>query len=1047
MRNAIGVLCLLVALTLAMPLALFAQGLTTAAINGVVTDQNGEVLPAANVVAVHVPSGTVYGISTRTDGHFNLLGLRAGGPYTITASLVGYRPQKEQNIELQLGQNFEINFKLVSEAVELGEINVTAERSAIISASRTGASTNVSKEAIERLPTVTRSFQDFERISPLFVGSSAAGRSNRFNNIQIDGANVNDLFGLGASGTPGGQANTNPISLDALQEFQIVIAPYDVRQGGFTGGGVNAITRSGTNQYTGSAYFYGRNQNQVGLGPTIPAKKVADFSDVQSGFRVGGPILQDKLFFFANGEITRRRAPSDVVLSAPGVAGPNVVRIPADTAARLASILRSRYGYDPGSFDALTARRQSNKIFARIDWNINEENRLTLRHNYVDAFDDNLQRTTASYYFENTNYVFNSTTNQTVLQLSSTLGTHFANELILGYTSIRDSRDYPGKAFPFVRINYDNNSSLVLGAGSENFSQANKLDQDIFEVTDNFTWFAGSNVFTFGTHNEFFNFTNLFIRNLFGYYEFPSVAAFDQNKPTDYQLSWSQVADPNWAAKFSALQWGLYGQVESQVLPNVKLTAGVRFDVPTLPDKPSYNKSVDSTFSGIGISTDKVPTGKVLWSPRLGFNWDVMGDKTTQVRGGVGVFTGRVPYVWVSNQYGNTGIELARLDVRDTNLIRGVFSPDPYNQRRTGFAPVTTSEIDVTDPNFKMPQLLRWNIGVDRQLPYGVIGTVEFIYSQTLNDVNYADVNLRLADSTTYYDGRPIFRGANRKINNAFTNVILMKNNSDGYQWNFTVQLQKPLSEGFFGSAAYTYGRSKDRNSVVSSQAYSQWRYNPVPGDPNNAPLAYSNYDRPHKVSIALSYQHAWFQINEIDAPTTITLAYGGFSGEPFSYTYIGDFNGDGETSNDLIFIPRDKSQINFKALPNATADQQWAALDAFIKSDDYLNTHRGQIMERNGSRNPWIGHLDLHVGQVLPILESHRVEITIDVLNFNNLLNKNWGRERYVVNQNLSLVKYEGIVNGQRTFSFTAPASGVAWQYNDLNSRWQAQLGLRYSF
>ncbi|MGA9119915.1 MAG: carboxypeptidase regulatory-like domain-containing protein [Bacteroidota bacterium] len=1047
MRNAIGVLCLLVALTLAMPLALFAQGLTTAAINGVVTDQNGEVLPAANVVAVHVPSGTVYGISTRTDGHFNLLGLRAGGPYTITASLVGYRPQKEQNIELQLGQNFEINFKLVSEAVELGEINVTAERSAIISASRTGASTNVSKEAIERLPTVTRSFQDFERISPLFVGSSAAGRSNRFNNIQIDGANVNDLFGLGASGTPGGQANTNPISLDALQEFQIVIAPYDVRQGGFTGGGVNAITRSGTNQYTGSAYFYGRNQNQVGLGPTIPAKKVADFSDVQSGFRVGGPILQDKLFFFANGEITRRRAPSDVVLSAPGVAGPNVVRIPADTAARLASILRSRYGYDPGSFDALTARRQSNKIFARIDWNINEENRLTLRHNYVDAFDDNLQRTTASYYFENTNYVFNSTTNQTVLQLSSTLGTHFANELILGYTSIRDSRDYPGKAFPFVRINYDNNSSLVLGAGSENFSQANKLDQDIFEVTDNFTWFAGSNVFTFGTHNEFFNFTNLFIRNLFGYYEFPSVAAFDQNKPTDYQLSWSQVADPNWAAKFSALQWGLYGQVESQVLPNVKLTAGVRFDVPTLPDKPSYNKSVDSTFSGIGISTDKVPTGKVLWSPRLGFNWDIMGDKTTQVRGGVGVFTGRVPYVWVSNQYGNTGIELARLDVRDTNLIRGVFSPDPYNQRRTGFAPVTTSEIDVTDPNFKMPQLLRWNIGVDRQLPYGVIGTVEFIYSQTLNDVNYADVNLRLADSTTYYDGRPIFRGANRKINNAFTNVILMKNNSDGYQWNFTVQLQKPLSEGFFGSAAYTYGRSKDRNSVVSSQAYSQWRYNPVPGDPNNAPLAYSNYDRPHKVSIALSYQHAWFQINEIDAPTTITLAYGGFSGEPFSYTYIGDFNGDGETSNDLIFIPRDKSQINFKALPNATADQQWAALDAFIKSDDYLNTHRGQIMERNGSRNPWIGHLDLHVGQVLPILESHRVEITIDVLNFNNLLNKNWGRERYVVNQNLSLVKYEGIVNGQRTFSFTAPASGVAWQYNDLNSRWQAQLGLRYSF
>ena len=1037
MRNALGVVCLLVALGLAFSSAAFGQGVTTSAINGIVTDQNGDPLPAANVVAVHVPSGTIYGISTRSDGYFNLLGLRAGGPYTITASMVGYRSQKQENVQLQLGQNLGMDFKLVSEAVQLGEVNVVAERSPIISASRTGAATNVGKEAIERMPTVSRSFQDFERMSPLFISSNAAGRNNRFNNIQIDGANDNDLFGLGTTGTPGGQANTNPISLDALQEFQIVIAPYDVRQNGFTGGGVNAITRSGTNTFTGSAYFYGRNQNQVGLGPTIPSQKVANFSDLQTGFRVGGPIMPSKLFFFVSGEITHRNAPSDVVLSAHGATGANVVPIPIDTAAKLAGILKNRYGYDPGTYDVMSAIRPSTKLFARIDWNINDENRLTVRNNYVDASDDILQRTTAKYYFGNGTYTFNSTTNQTVLQLSSTLGSRFSNELILGYTSIRDKRETPGAAFPFVQIDY-RGTALTLDAGTEQYSMANKLNQDIFEVTDNFTWLAGSNVFTFGTHNEFFKFSNLYIRNQYGFWEFPTVAAFDLNQPSRYQLSYSTVADPNWAAKFNALQWGVYGQVESQVLPNVKVTAGIRLDVPTLPDKPSYNKSVDSTFSSYGISTDKVPSGKILWSPRLGFNWDVFSDKTTQVRGGVGVFTGRVPYVWISNQYGNTGIELARLDVSTASLLAGKFTGDPYGQPRTGFAPVTTSEIDVTDPNFKMPQLLRYNLGVDRQLPYDLVGTVEFMYSQTLNDVNYADINMRSADSTSYVDGRPMFRYNNRRINNAFTNVLLMENNSDGYQWNFTVQVQRPLTDGIFGTIAYTYGRSKDRNSVVSSQAYSQWRYNPVPGDPNNAPLAYSNWDRPHRINAAVSYQHSWFQINAIDAPTTITVAYGGYSGEPYSYTYNGDRNGDGETTNDLIYVPRTIADVP------GISTAQWAALDAYINSDAYLKDHRGQIMDRNTARNPWIGHLDLHVGQVLPVFDTHRFEITIDLLNFNNMLDKNWGRERYVPNQNYSLINFNSTT---KTYSFTAPSGGAPWQYNDLNSRWQAQLGLRYSF
>lgn len=1040
MKYAIGAICLLLALCCALPSAVFAQGATTAAIHGVVTDQNGESLPSVNVIATHLPTGSVYGISTRPDGGFNLLGVRVGGPYTIAAKLVGYKTQKVENITLTLGQNLRLDFKLVPEAVELGEVNVTAERSAIISASRTGAATNVSKEVIERLPTVTRSFQDFERMSPLFIGSSAAGRNNRFNNLQIDGANINDLFGLGSSGTPGGTANTNPISLDALQEFQIVVAPYDVRQSGFTGGGVNAITRGGTNDYSGSAFFYGRNQNQVGLGPTIPRSKVANFSDLQTGFRVGGPIKKDEIFFFANGEVTRRHAPTDVSLTGMGSSGANVSTIPVDSVARFVQDLKNIYGYDAGSYYNLNAIRKSAKFFARLDWNITPEEHLTVRNNYVSASDDILSRTIAAYYLENANYTMNNSTNQTVAQLNSTLGSNFSNEAIVAYTSVRDHRDIMGSPFPFVQINYKGSTSLYYVAGSEQYSMANKLDQDIFELTDNFTYSVGSTVLTVGTHNEFYHFNNLYIRNLYGYYQFPSLAAFEQNLPSRYQLSYSTTSDPLWSAKFNAAQLGLYAQAETEVLPNVKLTVGLRVDDPILPDKPSYNKSVDSTFSYLGISTDKVPSGNLLWSPRVGFNWDVDGQKVTQVRGGVGIFSGRVPYVWISNQYGNTGIELARLDVTTASLLAGKFSADPYNQPRTGFTPVTTSEVDVTDPDYKMPQLLRWNVAVDRQLPFGLVGTIEAMYSQNLNDLTYQDINLKAADSSSYIDGRPMYAYSNRKINTAFTNVLLMKNVSDGYQWNITAQIQRPVIEGLFGSAAYTYGRAKDHNSVTSSQAYSQWRYNPVPGDPNNAPLAWSNFDRPHRINISVSYQHNWWTLNGIDAPSTITLAYSGYSGEPYSYTYSGDRNGDGETTNDLIYIPKTQSDV-----PGMSA-AQWAALDQFINNDDYLKNHRGQIMERNGARNPWIGHLDLHLGQVFPVIGTQQLEITIDVLNFNNMLNKNWGRERYVVNQNYSLITYSSTLKTYSySYAYTDPAS--VRSYSDLASRWQAQLGLRYSF
>ncbi len=494
---------------------IFGQGVTTASISGTVTDQNGETLPSATVIAVHEPSGTQYGTTTRTNGKYNMLGLRVGGPYTITVSYVGYETQKKENIFLNLGQNMTVDFKMSSAAVKLSEVTVVGSRSSIISSSRTGAFQNVSARQMEEVPTISRTFQNFAKLSPMFSGTSmqAAGRNNRYNNIQIDGTQYNDLFGLGSTGTPGGQTGANPISMDAIDEFQVVIAPFDVRYGGFTGGGINAITRSGTNLFKGSIYGYGRNQDLIGLSPGDNQTKYANFSDYQYGARLGGPILPDKLFFFTNVELTQHTVPlsNASITQGTGEAAAN-----ADT---LRSILASK-GFNPGSFGGFDVNQPSTKFFLRFDYNISENNKLTLRNNFVHSYEDNLnaRSSTNSLSYDSYNYRITNNTNSTVLDLNSTLGNTMSNELILGYTMIRDKRGPTGQALPEVDVVLP--GGFTYYAGTDRYSSANALDQNIFEFTDNFTYITGDHVITVGTHNEFFNFKNLFIRSFWGYYQY-----------------------------------------------------------------------------------------------------------------------------------------------------------------------------------------------------------------------------------------------------------------------------------------------------------------------------------------------------------------------------------------------------------------------------------------------------------------------------------------------------------------------------------------------
>lgn len=1029
----------------------FAQGVTTAAMNGRVTDTDNQPLAGATILAIDVASGTRFGTTSRSDGKYNIQNMKVGGPYTIRISFVGYAGQSAEGINLSLGQNLELNFQLSENTLKMSELTVSGKKNSILNSGRTGASTNVDLSQITAFPTISRSFQDFQKFTPQFSGSanvergnSAAGRNNKYNNIQIDGTQYNDLFGLGQSGAPGGQAGSNPISLDAIQEFQVVIAPFDVRYGGFTGGGINAITRSGSNNYHGSLYYYGRNENFMGKSPDNAKKKYDEFSEYQSGFRAGGPIVKDKLFFFVSGEMTQRKSPASQLSITQGS-----VNNADSLAYRFSRILMSKYGYDPGSYSGTTLERPSSKIFARLDYNLAANHKLTLRHNLVDAHDDITGASITNLVFSNRNYKFNSQTNSTVLQLTSTFGNTMSNELTLGYTAIRDKREVPGKLFPQIDIKQFSN--LVLSAGTEQFSGANSLDQDVFEFTDNFSFYTGDHVFTVGTHNEFFSFSNLFIRNYYGYYSFNSLNDFEAEKVASYEHSYSATGNSKPAAEFSAIQYGIYLQDEWRVMPNLKVTLGLRLDIPTFPDTPARNDSVAKYFGYLGYGTDIAPKTSPLFSPRVGFNYDPFKDRSTIIRGGVGIFTGRIPYVWISNQYGNTGVMLYEASggagtqfVTDVNnlLVAG----------QGGVSANRKAEINLSDPELKMPQVLRYNLGIDQKLPFDFLGTVEFLYSKSINDMIYQDINIGNPTGTTD-GGRPVYGKPVSSAN--FTRAMIIKNTSRGYQYNFTLQLQRLASDGFYTNMGYTYGRAFDQNSVASSQARSQFRYNPIDGNPNDPDLARSSFEVRHRVFAAVSYTASFMK----DWNTTVSLYFNSQSGRPFSYTYLGDVNKDGHDANDLIYIPKDRNDIYLGTIDKTTkayvraSEENYDALERYINRDEYLKNHRGQIAERNSNVEPWVNQMDLKLTQEIPLFQGHKFEVTFDVLNVLNLINSDWGWVR-TVNFSDNLLKLEGSakVNAgtadEKTVNvFSFKDKSDPYQKDNLLSRYQMQFGVRYSF
>ena len=1063
----------------------FGQGATTANIVGLVEDTNGEPLPGATIQAVHQPSGTTYGAATGTDGRFSLPNVRVGGPYQVTASFVGYNEQIRDDISLTLGQTLNLSFIQQESSIQLEDVVVTASQSEVLNGERTGADTKITTEQIQSLPTIQRDLNDFTRLTPQANltngGISIAGVNNRFNAIYIDGAVNNDVFGLAASGTNGGQTGVSPISLDAIDEIQVVIAPYDVKLGGFAGGGINAVTRSGTNSFEGSAYFLTRNERLAGREvtdnpePGVEQDRLAPFNASVTGFRLGGPLIKNKLFFFVNGEVERRETPAPFDFSEY-----NNELVSRASIEEFANVLRNQYNYEPGGFEDVTNETRSDKIFARLDWNINQNHKLTLRHSYTygeTTSPSNSGRDQIN--FANGGVLFPSTTNTSALELNSRFSNNFANNLILGYTTVRDDRDPIGEGFPNIFIRQGN-----IRAGSERFSTANQLDQDVFTITDNFSWFKGAHTVTLGTHNEFYSIYNLFIRQNYGEYTYRTIEDFiGGTAPTEYRRQYSLLDDVTGdgsaaAASFNAFQLGFYLQDEWYATNNLKLTGGVRIDIPVFSDEPvaddNFNNNVlpelAQQYDIQGARAGKLPATNPMFSPRFGFNWDVQGDRTTQLRGGIGLFTSRLPFVWLGGSFTNSGVVLSEVRERprdeDGNpapitLPNGdplAFRPDVNNQyERSDFGEedVAGGQIDLFAEDFRLPQVLRASLAIDQQLGYGIVGTLEGLYTKTANNVVYQNINkvpptqrFEGADNRLYYSGN---------ITRDYTDVLLAYNTDQGYTWSVTGQLQKPFANGLFTSLAYTYGTSQAINDGTSSQNSSQWRYIENVNGRNNLPLTYSDFDLGHRVVGALSYGVSYANFLR----TEVSLFYNGQSGSRYSYVYAENVNGEDFSENDLIYVPRNLPESYLvdrvgedeegNEIVVATAEEQWAALDAFIADDEYLSERRGEYAERNGSRTPFVSIFDVRVLQDFSLDvggKTHTLQLSLDIFNFTNFLNKNWGRRYFVNNDNYRLIE---VVSPGPTpeYNFSAPSNEV-WQINNAgvtSSIWQMQVGLRYIF
>lgn len=1046
---------------------LFSQ-VTTSKIKGIVTDTAGEPLFGANVQVKHQPTGTVAGAIAQDNGRFTIPNLRVGGPYTVTISYVGFKSFEVEAVFLTLGKTTEINAVLAEEGMALEEVVISTSRNKTFNSDRTGAQTSVSATQLKTLPTISRSAADFTRLEPTASNGSFGGRNDQFNNFSLDGSIFNNPFGLDAA-TPGGQTDAQPVSLDAIEQISVATAPYDVTLSGFTGASVNAVTKSGTNEFKGTVYGFFRNQDMT--GGAIKGQEVVKpkLSQSQYGVSIGGPLIEDTLFFFANFEKDDREDLGTngwIPNNGDGVTAVNESSVLESDLIAVSSALRA-LGYETGAYRDFTFASGSTKGLFKLDWNLNAKHRMALVYNFLRASKEKPAHPTAlglrgpsanMLQFQNSGYEINNNIDSFLLELNSTFNETTTNKLQIGYTYFDDFRNPLSTPAPVIAIQNGAGSNHII-AGHEPFSINNKLDQRVWQLTNNMNFFKGDHTFTIGFSFEKFMFQNSFnLTNyesfnfgIFPYYglfnPYPDVATFLANAQpggvvAQYLAATQQAYDRfnangtgndgGWKlSELNVGQLAFYMQDEWELNEAFKLTYGIRFDKPLYFDTASLVQKFIDTDNGatrnnairyfnpntgqeVSLNSTKMPTNQWLVSPRLGFNWNVNKENKLQIRGGTGVFTGRLPFVWLGNQ------------------VSG--ADDGFFQ--------------IVAPDFKFPQVWRSNLGADYRFENGVVFTADVSYTKDINGAHVQNWGLRTpTERLTGVDNREYYTN---KGNNAY----VFTNSDKGRVYNASFKLTKTFDNGLYTNVAYSYLNAKDVNSIEAEITGDAFAFNPVVGNANTDVLSYSKYGDTHRIIGVASKK---FSYGGDRFATTITAFFEYAQGGRFNYTYGGDINNDGSAVNDLLYIPTttELNQMQF------TTPAQRTAFESFLQQDAYLSSRRGQYAERYGALAPWRGRWDIKVLQDFKLKftdkKEHTIQLSIDILNVGNLLNSDWGVVQVPTNvqplgvrfpdANPDPAVYQADYTQQPIYSFDSELKETFSADSSLLSRWQMQLGLRYIF
>ncbi len=1041
---------------------------TTSSVSGKIVADNENVI-GATITAVHEPSGTKYNAVTNHQGRYAIQGMRSGGPYTITISYIGYNQEVFRNVNLALGQEEVINANLKEDARSLGEVVVNGQAGK----GGNGAATNFSQQQIENTPTIDRNIYDVAKLSPLvtenkFGGITIAGTNNRYNSFQIDGMVSNDVFGLTSSGTNGGQTSANPISMDAIEQIQIAVSPFDVRQSGFTGGAINAITKSGTNTFKGTAFGYYTDENMYGRYSQLDreTRKLNEQSTQTYGFTFGGPIIKDKLFFFTSLEYKKNEYP------ASNWAGKDGYFMTEDYARQLSDIYYKYTGIRE-SYGRRDVDRESMGLLGRLDWNINDNNHLSFRYQGNISYADNYSAGTHSYTFNNSGYRIKDRTHSFVAEWTSRIGQKYYNELRAGYTRVRDHRAIPYGG-PTLYFSGTNTVSL----GTDYSSGVNSLDQDVYTLEDNFSIYSGNHTITLGTHNEYYYIKNGFYQAAFGEYSynFSDLEEFLANPdllPTSYQMKYSDeglTGSSYWITPFKAGQFGLYIQDKWDVSHLFQLTYGLRLDVPFYFNRITYNDAFNRTeywSKEHNAIIGRRPANSVLASPRVGFRWYFDDSHQSLLRGGVGIFNGRAPFVWLENEWANTGMEMKGLNIRNS---RGNYAGPTFGQygRATtdqirdefGAKGGVNPDIVTVDHKFKFPQVFRANLAWEQQLPGGIKMTLEALYSKNLNAVWFE--NLCLKENGTVYavpgveaSGVPYYSSSQtdtyydengQRQTLRANSVINLSNISKGHSYSFSVKFDKSFDFGLDLMASYTFGHSYSVNDGTSSVASSNWKYY-YSADPQSKDVTYSLYDRPHRVVAQIGYNSKRYGGRRWQ--THAALTYNGQSGQRYSLIMSDNssasYNGDYARGNTTLYIPTKTELQNMNM-----SDEDKASFETWIEGDDYAKDHRGRYAPRNSNMAPWENLFDFHFAQDFFYLKERgsKISIVFDIVNVGNLLNKKWGKvysSAYAENiLNVTSVSYD------RNTKIATPSYrflGYKPEVSDIYSRWHMQLGLRATF